>query len=83
MMQVVLPWFNLGSAAVSVGVARASLDAARTHVAGTPLSHLSTTLADLPTVRAYVAKAWTELAAHEAFQAADLPAQRGLGEKEP
>lgn len=67
MMQVVLPWFNLGNAAVSVGLARAALDAATAHVAGTTLSHLDSTLADLPTIRAYVAKAWTDLAAHEAF----------------
>jgi alkylation response protein AidB-like acyl-CoA dehydrogenase len=67
MMQVVLPWFNLGNAAVSVGLARAALAAATTHVAGARLSHLDAKLADLPTIRAYVAKAWTDLAAHEAF----------------
>lgn len=67
MMQVVLPWFNLGNAAVSVGVARAALDAATAHVSGTRLSHLDAKLADLPTIRAYVAKAWIDLAAHEGF----------------
>jgi alkylation response protein AidB-like acyl-CoA dehydrogenase len=67
MMQVVLPTFNLGNAAVSVGLARAALDAATAHVAGARLSHLDTTLADLPTVRAYVAKAWADLGAHEAY----------------
>jgi alkylation response protein AidB-like acyl-CoA dehydrogenase len=67
MMEVVLPWFNLGNAAVSVGLARAALDAATSHVSGTRLAHLDSSLADLPTIRAYVAKAWTDLAAHEAF----------------
>jgi alkylation response protein AidB-like acyl-CoA dehydrogenase len=67
MMQVVLPWFNLGSAAVSVGVARAALDAATAHVSRSRFEHLGSTLADLPTIRAYVAKAWTDLAAHDAF----------------
>jgi alkylation response protein AidB-like acyl-CoA dehydrogenase len=67
MMQVVLPTFNLGNAAVSVGLARAALDAATAHVAGARLSHLDSTLADLPTIRAYVAKAWADLSAHEAF----------------
>jgi alkylation response protein AidB-like acyl-CoA dehydrogenase len=67
MMQVVLPWFNLGSAAVSVGVARAALDAATAHVSRARFEHLDSTLADLPTIRAYVAKAWTDLAAHGAF----------------
>jgi alkylation response protein AidB-like acyl-CoA dehydrogenase len=67
MMQVVLPWFNLGNAAVSVGLARAALDAATTHVAQARLTHLDSKLADLPTIRAYIAKAWSDLAAHEAF----------------
>lgn len=67
MMQVVLPAFNLGNAAVSVGLARAALDAATAHVSGARLSHLDSTLAELPTVRAYVAKAWADLGAHEAF----------------
>jgi alkylation response protein AidB-like acyl-CoA dehydrogenase len=67
MMQVVLPTFNLGNAAVSVGLARAALEAATAHVSGARLSHLDSTLAELPTVRAYVAKAWADLSAHEAF----------------
>lgn len=67
MMQVVLPWFNLGNGAVSVGVARAALDAATAHVSATQLTHLDSKLADLPTVRAYVAKAWADLAAHDAL----------------
>lgn len=67
MMQAVLPTFNLGNAAVSVGLARAALDAATAHVSGARLSHLDSTLADLPTIRAYVAKSWADLAAHEAF----------------
>lgn len=67
MMQVVLPWFNLGNAAVSVGLARAAIDAAIAHITGSRLTHLDATLADLPTIRAYIAKSWTDLAAHEAF----------------
>jgi alkylation response protein AidB-like acyl-CoA dehydrogenase len=67
MMQVVLPWFNLGNAAVSVGLARAALDAATAHVSRSRFAHLDSSLADLPTIRAYVAKAWTDLAAHDAF----------------
>lgn len=67
MMQVVLPWFAVGNAAVSVGLARGALRAAVTHVSAARLAHLGTAVADLPTVRAYVAKAWTSLAAHEAL----------------
>jgi alkylation response protein AidB-like acyl-CoA dehydrogenase len=67
MMQVVLPWFAVGNAAVSVGLARGALDAAVAHVSAARLAHLDTAIADLPTVRAYVAKAWTDLAAHDAL----------------
>jgi len=67
MMQVVLPWFALGNAAVSVGLARGALQGAITHVTASRMEHLDSTISDLPTVRAYVAKAWTSLAAHDAL----------------
>lgn len=67
MMQVVLPWFAVGNAAVSVGLGRAALNAAIAHVSEARLAHLDSTIADLPTIRAYIAKAWTALAAHEAL----------------
>jgi alkylation response protein AidB-like acyl-CoA dehydrogenase len=67
MMQVVLPSFSLGNAAVSLGLARSALERAIGHVTATGLEHLGTRLADLPTIRAYLAKAWTDLTAHEAF----------------
>ena len=67
MMQVVLPWFSLGNAAVSLGLARSALERAIEHVSSTGLEHLGTRLADLPTIRAYLAKAFTDLVAHEAL----------------
>lgn len=67
MMQVVLPWFSLGNSAVSLGLARAALEAAIGHATGSRLEHLDSSLADLPTIRAYLAKAWADLAAHEAL----------------
>jgi alkylation response protein AidB-like acyl-CoA dehydrogenase len=67
MMSVVLPWFSLGNAAVSLGLARAALDRAVDHASGSRFEHLDSSLADLPTIRAYLAKAWTDLAAHEAL----------------
>ncbi len=67
MMQVVLPWFSLGNAAVSLGLSRSALERAIEHVSSTGLEHLGTRLADLPTIRAYLAKAWTDLVAHEAL----------------
>jgi alkylation response protein AidB-like acyl-CoA dehydrogenase len=67
MMQVVLPWFSLGNSAVSLGLARAALDGAITHASGSRFEHLDSSLSDLPTIRAYLAKAWTDLAAHTAL----------------
>lgn len=69
MMQVVLPWFSLGNSAVTMGLAGDALDRAIAHVSGAKLQHLDSTLADLPTIRAYVAKAWSDLAAHRALLA--------------
>lgn len=56
MMEVVLPWFNLGNGAVSLGLASAAVDAAVVHCTGARLEHLGQTLAELPTIRAQLAK---------------------------
>jgi alkylation response protein AidB-like acyl-CoA dehydrogenase len=57
MVQATLPWFVLGSAACSVGIAGAALDAAVAHAGGARLEHLGTSLADIPGVRARLAEA--------------------------
>lgn len=67
MLQVVLPYFSLGNAAVSLGLARSALQAAIAHVTAAGFEHLGSTLADLPTIRAYIAKSWADLTAHEAM----------------
>lgn len=67
MMTVVLPWFSLGNAAVSLGLARGALDAAVGHVTATRLQHLGSSLADLPTIRARLAQASIELEAVTAY----------------
>lgn len=56
MMEVVLPWFNLGNAAASLGLATAAVDAALAHCGGSRFEHLGETLADLPTIRAQLAR---------------------------
>lgn len=56
MMEVVLPWFNLGSAAVSVGLAEAAVRASVEHASEARFEHLGTSLADLPTIRASLAR---------------------------
>jgi alkylation response protein AidB-like acyl-CoA dehydrogenase len=57
MMQATLPWFVLGSAACSVGIAGAALAAAIDHATGSRLEHLGSSLADIPGVRARLAEA--------------------------
>jgi alkylation response protein AidB-like acyl-CoA dehydrogenase len=57
MMQATLPWFVLGSAACSVGIAGAALEAAIEHARGARFEHLGSTLADVPGVRARLAEA--------------------------
>ncbi len=57
MMGQVLPVFNLMNAACSIGLMEGALQGAAGHVSGTGYEHLSSHLRDLPTVRAYLAKA--------------------------
>lgn len=56
MMGVTLPYFQLMSAAVSVGTMNAATNKTAQHVTGTKLEHLSQSLADLPTIRAYISR---------------------------
>lgn len=48
---VILPWFQTGAGAVSLGIARAAVHFARDHVVGTVLEHLDQRLIDQPVVR--------------------------------
>jgi alkylation response protein AidB-like acyl-CoA dehydrogenase len=57
MLQATLPWFVLGSAACSVGIAGAALTAAIGHATGARFEHLGSTLADVPGIRARLAEA--------------------------
>jgi alkylation response protein AidB-like acyl-CoA dehydrogenase len=56
MMEVVLPLFNLGSAAVALGIARAVVSATREHLANSRFEHLGASLGEsLPNLRAQLA----------------------------
>jgi alkylation response protein AidB-like acyl-CoA dehydrogenase len=61
MLEMVLPTFNVLSAACSLGLAAAALERATAHVAGTRFQHSDSSIADLPTVRAYVARMRVQL----------------------
>jgi alkylation response protein AidB-like acyl-CoA dehydrogenase len=56
MMGIVLPYFQLMSAGFSVGTMEAATTKAARHVTGTKLEHLDQSLADLPTIRAYLSR---------------------------
>jgi alkylation response protein AidB-like acyl-CoA dehydrogenase len=57
MQAATLPWFVLGSAACSTGIAGAALAVAIEHATGARLEHLGSTLAEVPGVRARLAEA--------------------------
>ncbi|HEY2382427.1 MAG TPA: acyl-CoA dehydrogenase family protein [Terriglobia bacterium] len=68
MMQIVLPWFQVGSAAVSLGIAKAALADATRHVSSARLEHLGESLAAaVPGVRARIAKMQLTLDAARAY----------------
>jgi alkylation response protein AidB-like acyl-CoA dehydrogenase len=56
MLGVVLPAFQVGTAAVAVGIAEAAVQATIGHVTQARLEHLNSSLAELPTLRAQIAR---------------------------
>lgn len=56
MMSVVLPYFQLMNAAVSLGISESALQKTIAHLTATRYEHLNQTLAEQPTNRAYLAK---------------------------
>jgi alkylation response protein AidB-like acyl-CoA dehydrogenase len=56
MLGVALPVFQVGSAAVAVGIAEAAVQATIGHVTHSRFDHIGTSLSELPTVRARVAE---------------------------
>jgi alkylation response protein AidB-like acyl-CoA dehydrogenase len=56
MLGVVLPAFQVGTAAVAVGIAEAAVQATIEHVTHARLEHMNSTLAELPTLRAQIAR---------------------------
>jgi alkylation response protein AidB-like acyl-CoA dehydrogenase len=57
MMGTVVPYFNLMTAAVSLGNMESGLEKAIAHVTATRHQHLGQSIADLPTIRAYLGRA--------------------------
>lgn len=55
MLQVVLPWFVVGTSAMAHGLCRAAVAATAAHLQAGAFTHAGTTLRDLPTLRARLA----------------------------
>jgi alkylation response protein AidB-like acyl-CoA dehydrogenase len=56
MLQVILPWFSIGSAAMSNGLCRAAVAATAAHLQAGAFQHTGAALRDLPTLRARLAQ---------------------------
>ena len=56
MLGIVLPAFQVGSAAVALGIAEAAVRATAGHLTSTRLEHMNASLAELPTLRARLAE---------------------------
>lgn len=67
MLSAVMPWFNLGNAAVSVGLSQAAVDASVKHTSAARLEHLDQSLSALPTIRAQLAKMSIDLGCTRAY----------------
>jgi alkylation response protein AidB-like acyl-CoA dehydrogenase len=69
MMGTVLPWFNLGNAAVSLGLASGAARGAIRHASGARFEQLDQALADLPTIRQRLARLTVQLNVQQAYLA--------------
>ena len=56
MLEVVLPWFSVGTAAMANGLCRAAVSATAGHLAASRFEHQDSALRDLPTLRARLAE---------------------------
>jgi alkylation response protein AidB-like acyl-CoA dehydrogenase len=56
MMGIVLPWFNVMSANVSAGLMEAAVERTAKHAGGSKFEHAGSSIADLPTARAFIAR---------------------------
>jgi alkylation response protein AidB-like acyl-CoA dehydrogenase len=62
MLQTVLPWFSIGTAAMANGIGRAALDRTAAHMQAAGFTHSGVSLRDLPTLRARLADMSVRLA---------------------
>ena len=56
MLEIVLPWFNVGTSAMAHGLCLGTIAATSGHLVGTGFEHSGTALRDLPNLRARLAE---------------------------
>ena len=56
LLELVLPWFSVGTSSMANGIARAAVELTARHLQGATFAHLGSALRDLPTLRARVAE---------------------------
>jgi alkylation response protein AidB-like acyl-CoA dehydrogenase len=79
MLGVVLPLFQVGSAAIAVGIAEATVKITTGHLTGARHQHLGTSLADVPVLRARLAQMRIETDRARAHLASVLDALEAPG----
>ncbi len=77
MLGLVLPWFNTLTCSVSAGLMEAAVTRTAQHVSATKFEHAGSAIADLPTVRAFVARMRIETDKIKALLADTLAAIEG------
>jgi alkylation response protein AidB-like acyl-CoA dehydrogenase len=55
-LEVILPWFSIGTAGMAAGLCRAAVEATAQHLSSATLEHLGQKLRELPTLRARLAQ---------------------------
>jgi alkylation response protein AidB-like acyl-CoA dehydrogenase len=73
-MLEILPWFNLGIMAISVGIAEAATQTTIAHLTSSSLEHMQNRLSDLPNLRARLAQMRIETDRARSFLVAALEA---------
>ena len=79
MLGVVLPAFQVGTSAVAVGIAEAAVQATTGHLTHSRLEHMNSSLAELPTLRAQLARMRIETDRARAHLAAVLDSLENPG----
>jgi alkylation response protein AidB-like acyl-CoA dehydrogenase len=83
MLETVLPWFCIGTAAMANGICSAALSAVTTHLANTGFTHDGSRLRDLPNLRARAAEISTRTQQSRALLASTLDAMEQSAAETP